>query len=261
MPPPPPTSQAQTAASTQPPNDPPPGAGVTHPNGALVSYGRSVYVFAGGRAFLVPRGALAKLRKIDHAVVVSAEAGAKAPTAEQPVAGTLLTTQYLTGDPTVYVVGNSGDLYGFASQQQLRAGGFDTALVVTAPSIGGLSVERESAGAAHIDAWTVRSNGAVVVSGHKDYVLAGGRAVDIPNAVALTALRKADRAIAVNGAVTAKDQLTAMANGTLVSLEGHGYAGVYVAFGSGMYVFRSVGQLARLGYGGTAAVPVPAADR
>lgn len=178
----------------------------------------------------------------------------------RPVAGTLLTTQHMTGKATVYVVGNDGELYGFASRQQLRSGGFDTALVVTVPSTDGLKVARKSAGAAHIDAWTVRSSGAIVVSGRSDYVLAGGRAVHVPNAVALARLRKADGAMPVSGTVTTKDELAAMANGTLVSVEGNGYAGVYVAFDDGMYVFRSPGQLSFDGYGGTAAVPLPSAQ-
>lgn len=217
-------------------------------------------MFAGGRAFTVPRAKLAKLRTVDHAVVLSAVAGyAPSPTL-QPKPGTLLTTQHVTGKPTVYVVATNGELYGFASPRQLRDGGFDPALVVTVPGLGGLHVAHRSAGAAHLDAWSTRSNGAIVISGREDYVLAGSRALHVPDQSSLSVIRKADGARAVHGTITNREALAQIANGTLVSAKGSSYAGVYVAFDGEMFAFSSLGQLDAEGYGGTAAVPVPPAS-
>jgi hypothetical protein len=209
---------------------------------------------------LVPRPELAKLRMIDHAVVLRAVAGYLPPTTQPPAPGTLLTAQRATGRPTVYVVAVNGKLYGFASPRQLRSGGFDPAFVVTVPSLGGLQVAHRTAGAAHLDAWSTRADGGIVVSWHEDYVLAGGRALHVPNPAALAAMRREDHAQVVHGAITAADELATMANGTLVSAEGHPYAGVFVAFDGEMLAFSSLGQLRAEGYGGTAAITVPAAS-
>lgn len=250
---------AHAGATTTVPPDPVPSAAVTHPNGALVRSATSVYVFAGGRAFLVPRPELAKLLAVDHAVVLPVVAGYPPSTSQPPAPGTLLTTQHVNGKPTVYVVDANGELYGFASPHQLQAGGFDAALVVTVPSLGGLEVAPQSAGAAHLSAWSTRSNGAIVASSGEVFDLVGGRAVRVTGA-ALAGVRHEDQAETVGGDVTATDQSTAIADGTLVSAEGYPYAGVYVAFGGAMYAFSSLGQLQAEGYGGTAAVPAPASN-
>ena len=217
-------------------------------------------MFAGGRAFPVPQKELAKLRGVDHAVVMAAGGSPAPQTSSQLAPGTLLTAQHVTGKPAIYVVAANGELYGFAGPRQLRDGGFDPALVVTVPSLSGLTVARQSAGAAHLDAWSTRADGALVVSGREDYVLAGGRALHVPGQSSLSVIRKADGAKAVPGTVTKREALAQMANGTLVSAKESGYAGVYVAFDGEMFAFSSLGQLDAEGYGGTAAVPVPPAS-
>ena len=58
----------------------------------------------------------------------------------------MMTTRAVNGNPTVYVVAGSGDLDGFASPTQFRDGGFDAALTVTVPNLGGLKVSPASAG-------------------------------------------------------------------------------------------------------------------
>ena len=117
-----------------------PDAGVTYPNGAIISFSGKDYVFAGGSAFQVQGPSeLAALQRVDHAQVQSARAGAHAPTGA-PRMGTLLFTRPIDGTATIYVVGGDGELHGFATPRQFLGDGYDPALVVTVTSLGQLGV-------------------------------------------------------------------------------------------------------------------------
>lgn len=256
LPAPVPPLASTTTTTTAPPAAAPsfPSAGTTYPNGAIVRFGPQDYVFAGGRAFSVPRAELAKLRAVDHAVVVGASGSLPPTGAARP--GTLVTSYSMDGNRTIYVVGTNGELYGFASWRQLSTGGFDPALVVTVPGLEGMTVAKQSAGAAHLDALSTRSDGAIVISGHTYYVFAGGRAFPVPSPAALAGVRLTDKAVALEGGVTSADLGATLASGTLLTT-GHG---VYVAYDGALSQFKAMPQLRRNGYGGTAAVPVPATD-
>lgn len=67
-----------------------------------------------------------------------------------------------------------------ASLHQLFSDGFDPAMVVTVPSLGGTAVSPTTVGAGGLTAFSTLSDGALVVSGQTWYVLAGGRAFGIP---------------------------------------------------------------------------------
>ncbi len=72
-----------TATPSGPPTPAPPSfpdAPYSYPNGALVNFRGSYYVFAGGRAFGLTASQLAKLQGVDHAKVLDAPPGALAPT-------------------------------------------------------------------------------------------------------------------------------------------------------------------------------------
>jgi sugar lactone lactonase YvrE len=232
-----------------------PGAGTSYPDGALLRFSGAAYVLAGGRAFAASASRLTALERVDHAQVLAAPAGATAPTKAVPRSGTLLTTRAVTGAPTMYVVGPGGELYGFARPAQFLGGGFDPALVVTVPSLGGLPVSAESAGAAGVTAASTAADGALVDSRGTFYVFAGGRAFGIASPAALAAVERADRAQVLAGAVGAAQASGPIASGVLLSLaEGHG---VFVSYGGQAYLFKTEAQLKAGGYGGTAAVPVP----
>jgi hypothetical protein len=241
-------------------NGPPfPGAGITGPNGAIVSFSGADYVFAGGRAFFVDGAQLPLLRAVDHAKVVDGPSGAGAPTGRRPRSGTLLTTQRINGNATIYVVGDNGELYGFASVAQLLGEGFDPALVVTVTNLDGLTVSAESAAKAGLTALSTASDGAIVASGGTYYVFAGGRAFPISSPALLAAARVTDRAKPLAGTVTKAEIVEPVAQGVLFSTPGPTKDWVVsVTYGDRLYPFKARGQLVVDGYAGTAAVPVPA---
>ncbi len=232
-----------------------PGANLTYPNGALVSFGGAVYAFAGGHAFAVPSlKALAALQKVDKATVQAAAPGANLPVGA-PRPGTLLSTGPVNGNWAIWVVGTDGQLHGFASPSQLLADGYDAALVVTVPNLGGLP-QGAAAGrlGAAANALATSADGAVVAFGGTYYVFAGGRAFGVPSPARLAALRASDRATVLAGTVSAAQGDAPVATGTVLSVpEG----GVYVASGGNLFPFKTLSQLAADGYGGTPAVPVP----
>ena len=246
-----------TATPSGPPTPAPPSfpdAPYSYPNGALVNFRGSYYVFAGGRAFGLTASQLAKLQGVDHAKVLDAPPGALAPTTAPVRAGTMVTTSSVDANPTIYVQGTDGALHGFASLHQFLSGGFDPALVVSLGSLGNAPVSALSAGAAHLDALSTASDGALVISGHTWYVLAGGRAFGIPTPGQLLALRQADGAEPVAGNLSASELAAPPADGVLVSVTA---AGVYVAYQGQLFGFKTMSQLLADGYGGSAAVPVP----
>ena len=133
------TTTASSTTTTSPARELP-HANQSYPNGAIVSFGGNDYVFAGGSAFLASAGELAALEKVDNAKVTAAPAGTSAPTATAPRSSTLLTTRAVNGDATIYFAGPDGQLHGFSTAHQLFSDGYDTALVVTVPSLGSLKV-------------------------------------------------------------------------------------------------------------------------
>jgi hypothetical protein len=231
-----------------------PHANTSYSNGAIVDFAGDDYVLAGGRAFAIANSTdLAKLQKVDHAAVLAAPAGARAPDVE-PRPGTLLFTRPVNGRPTIYVAGTDGQLHGFASPKQFSADGYDPALVVTVTSLGGLRVGRSagSQGSAG-DALGTVADGAIVDSSGSYFVFAGGRAFAIPSGAALNAIRRSDRARLVAGTVTAGEKSARIAGGVVLSARGP----VYASYQGQLYAFNSMGQLTADGYSGTPAVPVP----
>lgn len=228
-----------------------PGAEDSYPNGSLVRFSGTYYVLAGGRAFQVPSAELGALRGIDRAVPVDAPAVAQPPTDAPLRPGTLLTVYGTGNDRAIYVAGNDNRLYGFASPAQFEEGGFDAALVITVPGLTGLTVSKTSAAAAHIDALSTRSDGALIVSGRTYYVFAGGMAFPVPDAAALSALREVDPAQPIAGIPA--PAIAPLADGVILSVRN---AGAYVTYHGRLFPFRSMSQLLAAGYGGTAAVAV-----
>lgn len=165
-----------------------------------------------------------------------------------------MTTDRVDHDPTIYVAGTNGELYGFASLRQFLGDGFDPALVVTVPSLGDLVLSTSTAGAAHINALSTRADGAIVVSGHTFYVFAGGRAFGVPTPAALAELRVTDTAKVLKGTVSSSETGASLADGVLLSCHANT---VYVSYHGNLFPFKAMAQLTTDGYGGTAAVPVP----
>ena len=229
-----------------------PGAEDSYPNGAIVRFSGSYYVLAGGRAFPLSSADLKAFSNVDRAVPVDAPAGVEPPTDAPLRPGTLVTSYGVARDRAIYVAGSDGRLYGFASPAQFESAGFDPALVVTVPNLAGLAVSSRSAAAAHIDALSTRSDGAIVISGGSYYVLAGGKAFSVPDAAAARALRDADPAEPLSGPVG--PAVAPLADGVVLSVP---TGGVYVTYHGRVFPFRSPVQLSGEGYGGTAAVSVP----
>ena len=117
-----------------------PTANSTYPNGALINFSGPIYVFAGGKAFGIPSPTvLNKIRWVNHAVVLTAAPAA--PCRHGKLArGTLITTQTVNGNPTIYVVGTDGQLHG----SRLPGSSSPTVtspLNVTVSNLGGMTVE------------------------------------------------------------------------------------------------------------------------
>ncbi len=251
------SSSPAVPTSTAPPTTPAktfPAADITYPNGAIVEFGRRDYVLAGGRAFAASASGLGAVEKVDHAKLHVAPTGAVAPTATAVRAGTMLSTRAVNGKATIFVTGADGELHGFSTSGQLSRDGYDTALVVTVPSLGGLRVGSTAGLAgASLTALATRADGAVVDSSGTFYVFAGGRAFGISTPSEVPRLRKTDQALMLHGSVGSAATRAAIASGVLLSAPGR----VYVSYQGALYRFKTTAQLASDGYGGTAAVPVP----
>jgi hypothetical protein len=225
-----------------------PGAGVTYPDGALLSFVGTLYVFAGGHAFGVPSPVVAAaVEGVDHAVV-SASAGTLPSSTAVP--GTLV---IVYNNPTIYVVGADGQLHGFATPRQFIGDGYDPADVITVPSHGHITLGATAGveGAA-ANALATASNGALIDSSGTYFVLAGGRGFGVPSPTALKGIEAADKAQPVVGAIGSLRDAP-IADGTLLTVGGT----VYVSFGDSLFPFKSMGQLAADGYGGTPSIAVP----
>jgi hypothetical protein len=235
-----------------------PDANVTFPNGAIIRFGTTDYVMAGGHAFGIATPViLAKIQTVDKAAIVTAPTNASPPTSVLPRPGTLITTNAVNGNGTIYVVGTDGQLHGFATPAQYLGDGFDPALNVTVPTINGMTVGT-TAGAegTGLSALTTAADGAIVDSSGTYYVFQGGRAFGIPTPTWLATVRAADKATPLSGSVTSTQTGAAIANGALVTIKGI----VYVAYGGSLYSFVSWSELASDGYAGTASVTVPSAS-
>jgi hypothetical protein len=165
-----------------------------------------------------------------------------------------LFTGPVNGNPTLYVVGTDGKLHGFATPEQYLPDGYDVALVVTVPSLGGLSVG-STAGAegAAATALATSSDGAIVDSSGTFYVFAGGKAFGIATPPEVAAVRHADNAMVLYGSVGRAQIGAAVADGALLSSP----SGVYISYEGILYPFKTMAQLANDGYGGTASVTGP----
>ncbi len=232
-----------------------PHANVTYPNGAIVSFSGTHYVFAGGRAFGISSSSqLTSLQKVNKAQIQTAVSGATLPTSVAPRVGTLMFTSPINGVPTIYVVGTDGELHGFSTPKQFGAGGFNGALVVTVTNLGGLKIgSTEGALGASGNALATSADGAIVLSGSDYYTFAGGRAFNITTGAQLTTIKKTNKSTIIKGTVTAAQKSASVAAGALLTIAGP----VYVTYQGQIWPFKSMNQLHNDGYGGTAAVPVP----
>ena len=245
--PPGPTTTTTTAPAPLPPF---PHANVSYPNGGIVTFAGAHYVFAGGRAFAASASQLAAVQKVDPAQVLAAPAGASAPTAVAPRSGVTVSTRSVDGNATIYVVGTDGELHPFATPGQYLHDGYDPAMVITVPNLGGLTVGSNAAG---LTALVTRADGAIVNSSGTFFTFAGGKAFGIPTPAALMQVRRTNSAAELQGSVTSADTGAPIANGVVLSVAGP----VYSSYSGDLYPFKTVAQLANAGYGGTPAVPAP----
>jgi large repetitive protein len=236
-----------------------PPANSTFPNGGLINFSGAVYVFAGGKPFGIPTQAvLTKIRSVNHAVVLNAAPGSTLPVVASSRSGTLITTQTVSGNPTIYVVGTDGQLHGFSTPQQLKSTGYDARLNVTVSNLGGMTVgSTVGVEGSAASAFATSADGAIVNSSGTVYTFAGGRAFGIPTPASLTRIRKTNSAAELSGTVTTTQTGAAVASGVLFSVIASTTAIVYVSYVGNIFPFRTPTQLKNLGYGGTAAVPVP----
>jgi hypothetical protein len=245
------TTTSSTTTTTTGAPKPFPHANVSYPNGAIVAFGSTHYVFAGGRAFNASSSELAAVQKVDPAKVLAAQAGAGAPTSVVPRAGVLVFTRPVNGNDTIYVVGTDGQLHGFATPSQFVRDGYDPGLVVTVPNLGGLTTG-SNAGAT-LTALATKADGAIVNSSGTFYTFAGGKGFGIPTQAALQEIRETNTAQELQGSVSAAETGAAIASGAVLSVAGP----VYASYQGSVYPFKTMKQLANDGYGGTAAVPTP----
>ena len=224
---------------------------MSYPNGAIVTFGADHYVFAGGRAFQASASELAAVQKVDPAQVVAAPAGTSAPTAVAPRPGVTVFTHPVNGNATIYVIGGDGQLHPFATPAQFVRDGYNGALVITVPNLGGLSVGSNAGNT--LTALATRADGAIVNSSGTFYTFAGGRTFGIPTPAALQQVRKTNSAVELQGSVPPGATGAPIADGVVLSVAGP----VYVSYHGELYPFKTQAQLAASGYGGTPAVPAP----
>jgi hypothetical protein len=227
-----------------------PQANVTYPDGAIVNFSGTDYLFAGGHAFGIPTVAvLVSLQAVDHAVTISAPTGALVPSAA-PLLGT---TIVVYNNPTIYVVGASG-LNGFSTPTQFLGDGYDPADVITVPSFGGLSVGATVGSVGTADnAVGTAANGAIIDSSGTFYDIAGGHAFGIPTLAVLATVQAGDPSTPLVGTVPAGWTTSVIANGTLITVN----SAVFVSEGGDLFAFKSFAQLVADGFGGTPSIVTP----
>ena len=162
-----------------------------------------------------------------------------------------VSTRPVNGNATIYVVGTDGQLHPFATPAQFGGDGYNGALVITVPNLGGLSVGPNAANT--LTALATRADGAIVNSSGTFYTFAGGRAFGIPTPAALQQVRKTNPATELQGSVPPAATAAPIADGVVLSVAGP----VYVSYHGELYPFKTKAQLAASGYGGTPAVPAP----
>ncbi len=233
------------------PTFPTAGVAAGYPDAAIVAFGSTIYVFAGGHAFGIPTpAALGGIQAVDNAKIQTAPSGATVPAAA-PAIGAVIVAY---NNPTIYVVGTDGQLHGFATPAQFLSDGYDPADVITVPGTGGLTVGATAGTVgAGANAAATGANGAIVNSSGTFYVFAGGKAFGIPTPAALTAVRAADMAAPLSGTVTAAQTGATVRNGTLITYN----SAVYVVSGGNAFEFKSMAQLQADGYSGTPSIVVP----
>jgi hypothetical protein len=224
-----------------------PQANVTYPDGAIVNFSGTDYLFAGGHAFGIPTPAvLTSLQVVDHAITLTAPTGALVPSAA-PLLGT---TIIVYNNPTIYVVGASG-LNGFSTTTQFLGDGYDPADVITVPNFGGLSVGATVGSVGTADnAIGTAANGAIIDSSGTFYDIAGGHAFGIPTLAALAVVQAGDSSTPLVGTVPSSWTTVAIANGTLITING----AVYNSDGGDLFEFKTLAQLVADGFGGTPSI-------
>ena len=233
------------------PTFPTAGVAAGYPDAAIVAFGSTIYVFAGGNAFGIPTpAALAGIQAVDNAKIQTAPSGATPPTSG-PAIGTVIVAY---NNPTIYVMGTDGQLHGFATPAQFLSDGYDPADVITVPGTGGLKVGATAGSVgAGANAAATGANGAIVNSSGTFYVFAGGKAFGIPTPAALAAVMAADTAAPLSGTVTSAQTGATARNGTIITYN----SAVYVISGGNAFEFKSMAQLQADGYSGTPSIVVP----
>ena len=159
-------------------------------------------MFAGGRAFKIPE----RVRPLGPGKNRPRQSPSRTArhqsTPYGPAARHSAVHPPVNGAATLYVVGTDGELHGFATPRQFLSDGYDPALVVTVPSLSGLTIGA-SAGSegATANALATVADGTIVVSSRAYYVFAGGRAFEVPTAK-LAAVRRGDKAQVLPGPVS-----------------------------------------------------------
>jgi hypothetical protein len=247
-----------------------PRANVTYPNGALINFAGTIYVFAGGHGFGIPTPTvLNKIRAVDPAVPLNAPAGAVPPTAGSR-SGTLISTYAVNGNATIYVVGTDGEVHGFSTPKQLISFGYDTRTNVTTNNLGGMTVGSTEGqlGAAKGNAYATSSDGAIIDSSGTYFTFVGGRAFGIPTPARLAQIMdfytKHSPALTppttLTGTISSTQTSASVASGVMPSVSppptsSVTNATVYATFVGNVFPFKTPTQLKNDGYGGTAALP------
>ena len=206
------TTTSSTTTTTTAAPKPFPHANVSYPNAAIVTFGSTHYVFAGGRAFNASR------ERADSRAEGGPRQGARRPRWRQRAyfggarPGQLVFTRPVNGNNTIYVVGTDGQLHGFAAPKQFLGDGYDPALVITVPNLGGLTVG-SNAGTT-LTALATKADGAIINSSGTFYTFAGGKGFGIPTQAALLGIRKTNTAQELKGSVSSADTSTAIASGS-----------------------------------------------
>jgi hypothetical protein len=230
-----------------------PVSNTTYPNAAIVNFSGTYYVFAGGHAFGCPTPAqLIGVQAVDHAVVQTAAVGTSVPNST-PRPGTLI---HVYNSATIYVVGTDGDLHGFATPTQFLQDGYDSALVITVPTLGGLTVSTSTVGSlgSAANALATSSDGAIINNSGTFYLFAGGRAFGIATPTQLMAVQAGNYTSTVlSGSISSAAMSATIANGVIVTLNGT----VYISNNGMLFAFKSMAQLTADGYGGTPSIILP----
>ena len=117
------------------------------------------------------------------------------------------------------MVGTDGELHGFSTPKQYKAGGYDTALNTTVNNAGGMTIGSTIGvlGAAGT-ALATSSDGAIVDSSGTYYTFGGGRALGIPTPARLNLITSYNTATVLTGTVSTTQKQASLASGILLSV-------------------------------------------